>query len=919
MPLSRLLFRILLLAYPKRVRKQQGADMWLTFERHLHDARRVGRVAVINLWRREVIALWRGVRRARVSIRKHLSPRRHGVGRRLETNLARMEMSLLDFKLGLRMLVKYPGLSFVAGMAMAVTIAVGAFMISYSNAVYRPPPAPLDEFVAIHNWITEGQLPPSVIDFETWRDEVQSVEGIGAFVNVERNLIIEGGAGEPVPIAAISPSAFRLMEVSPLLGRPLLEEDYGEAAPPVLVIGYDAWQTRFASDPAVLGQEVRLGSTIHTVVGVMPEGFAFPVNHRFWIPLQLHRMRGRSLRLHVFGRLAPGVTRATAQAEFATMAVEPSVFPGIREQPQPRVRCYWCYWSGGRDQDVSSQRRENRIAQLLFTLFLLAPIANVAVLIYARTATRQREIAVRTALGAGRRRIVTQLFVEVLVLAAAAAVVGLLLVRQAHGLGTIDLSATPGGIPFWLDYGIDPATFLYVAGLTILAALVAGVAPALQATSRGAADGLRQGDGTAIRLGRNWTALIVVQVAVSVAVLPTAVYLSSEAIRYGKADPGFPAEEYLAAGLVMDRDVVGSNVDGETEATVDERGFDSRFRELRIEWLSRLKADPGVLGVTFAERQPGLERWDEFEMEGGPAPPLAFAGHLARFGRVDVDFFDTFGVPLLAGRRFASGDLDSAAATVVVNRTFVRQVLGGDNPLGRRVRSVRRRGAEPGPWFEIIGVVGDIPANPGSARKGEGRVYRPVAPGQLDPLSLAVRVGPTPVSFEPQLRAITTTLDPNLRLQYVVPLNEAYLLGDIQNLLRLAAWTLGLMTMSVLFLSSAGVYALTSVTVTRRRREIGIRVALGALPHRILGSIFSRTLVQLALGVVVGSWVALLIAIYVPKLIPLDEIPFEIIPKGPGVLLAVAAVMITAGLIATVGPARRGLSIEPTEALKADG
>jgi predicted permease len=554
------------------------------------------------------------------------------------------------------------------------------------------------------------------------------------------------------------------------------------------------------------------------------------------------------------------------------------------------------------------------LVQLIVSLLLVVVAVNVAVLVYARTATRRGEIAVRSALGASRLRIVAQLFAEALVLAGAAAVVGLLLagvvVSRLHTF-MVEMTAPHGGLPFFYkDAGLPGSTVVYVLGLAILGAVIVGVVPALQTTGRRMQSSLRElGGGTGMQLGRTWTALIIAQVAIAVAVLPLSVFTAWEYMRYGFAEPGFAAEEFLSAELEMDREYPSS-----TEAEAYNREFAGRYRDRAATLAERLEADPGVRDVTFMMDLPGHEYAAPIEVDG-EAPRESATRRFVRFGQVDVDFFDVFDVPLLAGRRFHSGDLGDAATPVIVNRTLVQQVLGGGNALGRQIRYVSDgaytapEGTKPGQWYEIVGVVSDFP-NPMNSGTNEARMYHPLAAGQLYPTKLAVRVqGGTPAAFASRLREITTGFDPALRPHEVAPLDEVYTQGE-QALLRVGAWAILLVILSVLLLSAAGIYALMSFTVTRRRREIGIRTALGADSHRILRSIFSRAVGQLTIGVVVGIGLAAL----------LDNLAGGDLREGAGAMLflLVAALMLTVGLLAAIGPARRGLRIQPMEVLKAD-
>lgn len=832
----------------------------------------------------------------------------------------------LDLKLGARMLIKYPGLTTVGvlGMAVGIGIGAGSFAFFYS---YLDPPLPLDEgerVVGLRIWDADANQgePHALHDFVAWRDELDSVEDLGAFRTLRRNLIASDGPSELVTVAEVTASGFRLARVAPLLGRYLIDEDEREGAPPVAVIGYDVWRSRYGADPAVVGRSVRLGNVTYTIVGVMPEGYAFPVNHRLWIPLKAdpakyERREGPAI--DVFGRLAPGVTMESAQAELTAIGQRTAAaFPNTHEHLRPRIVPYTALWF----DELS--RWEVRILQFFLILLLAVVCVNVAILIYARTATRQAEIAVRTALGASRGRIIGQLFMEALVLSTVAAAVGLGLAWLALGKVSALLERELGGAPFWAGYGLSFETVLYALGLTVLAAVIAGVVPAFKATGRWMQTGLRElGGSTSLRLGKTWNTLIVVQVAFSVALLPPTLALAWESVRHGTAESGFAAEEYLTALVGMDREVPPT-----AEAEAYQREVATRFANHQAELVRRLEALPGVTGTTFAMNLPGEEPTVWIEIEG-VAPPktrstkISASGLAAREGttlgqevgynRVGENFFDVFDVPLLAGRRFHSGDLEAGASFVIVNRNLVDQFLGGGNALGRRLRYVGRGGdarpgdVELGRWYEIVGVVGNLPRNAMEPGLSKARLYHPAAPGEILPVQFALRVrGTAPETLAGRLREITLALDGTLRLHQVLPLDEVY---DQERMgLYMGALALALVTLSVVLLSTAGIYALMSFTVSQRRREIGIRTALGADPQRLLWSLFSRAAGQLAIGVVLGLGVAALLE-------NLSE--GELLGgKGPVLLPIVSVLMLAVGLLAAVEPAQRGLRVEPTEALR---
>jgi predicted permease len=826
---------------------------------------------------------------------------------------SRSGVSWLDVKLGLRMLVKHPALTVVGGLGLAVAIAIGAgfFGFFYSHLFPALPLPGGERIVALENWDVEAnnEERQSLRDYPVWREALSSFEELGAFRTVTHTLVVPGGPSEPVTVAAMTASGFRVAGVAPLLGRLPLEEDERVGAPPVLVIGYDVWETRFGGDPGIVGREVRLGGVVHTVVGVMPGGFGFPMIHRYWTPLATNQAGiewGEGPEIFIFGRLAPGATREDAQAELTGLGQRAaSLHPETHAQLRPQVLPYTYPLID--IQDIVLWKIGLSI--LIVSLALVVVAVNVAVLAWARTAMRRGEIAVRSALGASRRRIVAQLFVEALVLSAGAAVVGTVLAHVGLRLGNaIMWEETGGAAPFWVRPGLPPATFLYIAGLTVLAAAIVGVVPALQATGRSLQASLRPSSGgTGIRLGRTWTVLIVAQVAIAVAGLPVAVAMGWSEIRQGLTAPTFAADEFFAMRILLEEEPPpGANLDAWA------REIHARYSDLKNEMMRRLEREPGVAGVTFAGSVPGSERRASIEVEGVPLPGDVATGHPVRFGGVDVRFFDAIGVPIAAGRPFHAGDVAAPATVVIVNRTFAERILGGANAVGRRFRYVTggparaRVEGEPPRWYEVVGVVGDLNANRIDPALNEPTLYHPVAFESAFGVLFLVRAREAMQQVISQrLQETVTTLDPTLRL-------TVRSLTAMQRQERLATQLLILMLApilaSVLLLSAAGIYALMSFTVTKRRKEIVIRAALGANPHRLLGSIFSRAAGQLAIGVVLGAALAIV----------LDRLTRgELLAGAATVILpAIAALVMAVGLVATLGPARRGLRIQPTEALK---
>jgi putative ABC transport system permease protein len=811
-----------------------------------------------------------------------------------------LDVLALDVRLGLRMLLKHRGLTLIGGFAIAVAIAIGAVFFEVITEATNPA-LPMEDGERIVSLQLATDIPGSperrlLHDFTEWRKELRAVEQLGAFRNARHNLVFGNAAPEPVDVAEMTASGFDLAETLPPHGRYLLPADERSDAPPVAVIGHHAWQSRFGGDPKIVGKSIKLGGVSHAVVGVMPEGFKFPVDHQFWTPLRANPLEHERLQgpeLFVFGRLAESVTLEQAQAEFSAVgqrvaAEHPLTHTRLRPVVLPYTRGHF---------NLDPVRLWMlRMAQILVGALAFVVAVNLAILVYARTVTRLGEIAVRTALGASRRRILAQLFIESLMLSVVGALSGLVL--SAITLGRMEsLILSNGSLPFWVNLGLSLETVAYALGLATLAALIMGVLPALKATGGQLNANLPELNGrTGTRLGPMWTALVVAQVAVAVAVLPAPVYLAWQMVQREVAGPGFAAAEFLVGVVAL----------GDEGSAVDR----NRVRERQRELASRLSAEPGVTGVTFSSSVPGFAGSREIQFEDGVVASNPESLETSTLD-VGLEMFDTYGARLFAGRTFNAADL-SAANAVVVNRTFASRFLEGRNPLDVRFRYTQprttRAGAHSQPWFHIVGVVHDFPSfSPAPGSTGEPTAYHPASAGDIETVVLSVRfAGGVPDGFVPRFREISAAVDPAMQARRVAPLSQYY--EEVHSLWRYMAWGLGFVTASVLLLSAAGIYALMSFTVAQRTREIGIRAALGAQPRALLASIFGRALRQLTVGLLVGS--VLSGAVF-------SSAGFE--PgRATALLLSVAVLMLFVGLLVALGPARASLRLQTTEALKAD-
>ena len=832
-------------------------------------------------------------------------------------------ISWLDVKLGARMIHRYPGLTIIGGLAMGIAIALGAGVMGVI-ALMSDPKIPLHEgerIVGIQVWGTLSNNAERRIayDLAAWRSELETVRDIGAFRSAVRAVGANDGRAEPGRGVEMSASGFRVARVPPLLGRYLLADDERIGAPLVVVLGHELWSGRFAADSSIVGKAVKIGGVPHTVVGVMPQGFAWPINYHMWLPLRLdaNPEPRQGPVLYAFGRLAPGATLEEARTEVATLGDRIArASPKTHERLRARILPFAQSWF---ELDSPETVLMQRAAQIAVTLLLVIICVNIAILVYARTATRQGEIAVRSALGASRSRIVAQLVGEAMVLASIGAAVGLTLIMVIASQMDMILVQTGAKavIPFWFKIGVSPASVGFLVALAVLATLIIGVVPALQVTGRRVQSSLQRlaGGHASVRMGKLWTSLVIVEVAITVAILPSSVFMASKSLEAMMTGHGFPAEEILMAELSVNRE------QNEAGAREEDSLYTRRATQRRYEVVRRLESEPHVAGVSFSAGIPGSESSGQIEID---SLPVRFESHSSgeqrwarwgegaqrvRFAAVDAAFFDAVGVAPIFGRTFKPGDGAANANVAVVNRAFVDSIFRGANPIGRRFRELGSPDPEKeirGPWQEIVGVVPNVPAMVDYERP-RSVWYSPSR--NIEPATLLIRVrGTDPLTFANRLRAITTEVDQGMFLRRVQSLDEG--LWKTHLPLRLMTTALIAVALSVLILSAAGLYALISVIVTQRRREIGIRIALGADRRRVLTGIFSRAALQVGAGIALGMVIAGVV-LWVGGGEMSGFNAFVILP-------AVSLFMLGVGALAAVGPARRGLAIQPSVVLKED-
>lgn len=805
--------------------------------------------------------------------------------------LSRFGVSMIDVRLGVRMLTKHPGLTGAAVFALAVGIPVGLAPMHAARMFEADPPFEEGRRVRILKNLDAGSanwVPSSLQEFFQWSDALSTFEALGVTKGSLYNIISDDGLAEPVPGAVVSASTFNILRILPQMGRTLDPSDELIGGPEVVVIGHAVWKSRLDGDPDAIGRTIRIGGVPHTVVGVMPEGFLFPFREGLWLPLRTNRLDETLLKARgylVFGRLADGISLHQAQADLSVvgrrMAVES---PETHALLQPEVVAFTKGLFGIRG---GLQKEQGFYAfQVLALLILVVACANVGMLIFTRTVARSGELAVRTALGASRARVVMQLFVESLVLAVLAAGVGLLVADQISS-SRFDMIADVS--PPWFDLGVTRWTVAWAFSLAVLSAGVMGVVPALKVTGKkvrrhilGAGEG-RSG----VRFGALSSALTIANVTLAVATVPLAVGVV-DGLTETQEGTTFEADQFLSARLRMPH----------TEP--------ARASAIRLELIRRLEAEPGIRGVAVGTSLPGMDHPSgriELDLDDDSSDPR---GRRVSSVHVNVGYFDGLDHPILAGRGFEYADLSGDRSAVIVNTNFVNNVLGGRNPLGMRVRYVTRpTGGQTEPWLEIVGVVGSFAAI-------DAGLFHVLPPEETERVLLAVHVGDEPESFIPRMRALAAEVDPAVIISRPMALNEVFSFAVYVT--DWITWGGRILTGILLALSVSGIYAIMSFTVVERTSEIGIRIALGAQRSSIVLNVAKRALVQLFAGIVIGVTIALglLTVLKGGGAIPTQSPLVMATALGLGVTVLI-------GVLACTAPTLRALRIMPTEALRGDG
>ncbi len=829
-----------------------------------------------------------------------------------------------DFRYALRQLARNPGFAAATVLTLALGIGANTAIFTLVNRVFlKPLPFPAAERLTLlwgdnprSGW---DQLPVSFPNYTDIRAQSTRFEEIGAWSSSrDRRMGLSGGdAPEEIQYAAGSASLFRALRVEPDLGRTFLDEEDQPGGEPVVLISHGLWQRRFGGAAQVLGRSLTLDGEAYQVVGVLPSDFKFvsyPRSPDVWLPLQADPATGRGNRsaryargasyLGVLARLKNGVTLDQARTEVARIA------GGLAER-YPDFNTGWSVRLVPlHDQIIGPLRTAVLLLTGAVGLVLLIACANVAGLLLARGTARERELSIRAAMGASRRRLVTQLLTESMLLGLLGGGAGIALAVGMISLPAFSTFSHPDlFVPYHLaadPLSIDLRVLAFTLGISLLTGTLFGLVPALRSSRLDLQQALKGSHDTGSG-PRPWgrQLLVLSQVALSLVLLIGAGLLGRSLLRLEGVDPGFLPDHVLAVDLTLNRT---KYADPDRAA-----GFYQQLTE-------RLAKVPGVRAAAAVEQMPlsGQIATTDFRIEGRPEPPVNQKPE-TQYGSVTPDYFRALGIRLIGGRTFLPTDDQRAAGVAIVNQAMVRRYWPGENPVGKRLGlSVEALvfGPDGPPRIdfqaasrEIVGVVADVRGS-GLAEEPEPEVYLPSAqrPARDMTVTLAT-TGDAPMLGE-TVRRTVSELDPDQPLSAIRSLDGmvSQSLGEP----RFRTFLLVGFATAALSLAAVGLYGMVAYAVSRRRREIGIRIALGARPSAVLRLMLTDGLRPVLAGILIGAVAALAASRLLSGLLygvtTTDPVSFVVVPIFLALIAALACYL----------PARRVLRIDPVEALRSE-
>ena len=840
---------------------------------------------------------------------------RHGYGRpaRIANHASGdsfMQSLLSDIRHAFRMARRTPLFSALVVTTLALAIGANTAIFSVVDAVLLralPYPAP-DRLVFLYEKI--GSLDPfgfSAPDLMAFRERATSYESLAAFRSVEFEL---SGIDQPERIsgARISASLMDVLGVAPALGRTFTaEEDTGRQ--PVAILSDALWRRKFGADAAMVGRAVSLDRRPYTVVGIMPRHFSFP--HRgphlndvpadIYVPVSFTdaqlRAFGANFNNTVVGRLKPGVTpqQAGAEAAAVTKQIVAEVYPAVlRDGGFPVVATV----TPMREAVVGNIRRLLVVLLAAVGVLLLAACADIACLMLTRAAARGREMAIRTALGAGRRRVMRLVLIETAVLAMAGGAAGLAL---AWTLKRVLMTSLSAALPRAQEVALDGRVLAFTVVASTAAALVCGLLPAFESSGHGSSRALKEGGRSAtagVRQRRIFSALVTVQFACAIVLLAAGALLIRSFVRLTAIDPGFARGHAISASVSLPR---GSYPTGPT------------IRTFYSTVLERIAAVPGVTAAGAATELPLTVRERRAFTVENPSPAAAPPGAVAN-DWVAGQYFEALGARVMRGRALAPSDSLTSEPVIAINETLARRYFPGEDPVGRRLAWGGPK--EHGPWMRIVGVIGDVKQT-GLAKATEPQTWQPwsqmpdgTMAAVFRSLKFMVRTSVPPASIVSGIREEVRRLDPALPVTGVVTLDE--IVGASAAPQRFNAMLLGGFAGAALLLAAVGIGGVLAISVAQRRQEIGIRLALGAEPGTVVRMVVRQGMTLVVAGLAIG----LPCAFAATRL--LRTLLFETAPHDAVSFAAAAVLLCAVALVACAAPAVRAARVNPMAALRID-
>ncbi|HEV7510705.1 MAG TPA: ABC transporter permease [Candidatus Acidoferrum sp.] len=818
-----------------------------------------------------------------------------------QQGLALIESTFQDLRFGLRMLRRNPGFSVLAILCLTLGIGANAAVFSWVEGIlFRPYPA-VSHQERLHalTGTARGDAGHTGLSWPDFVDLQRSSRLFDSFFvsKITGTTLSIGDRAERTIGSIVSDNYFDAIGVRPILGRGFEpREDVGRNAHPVTVISYQLWKGHFNGDPQIIGKTQRLNGVIHTIVGVAPQGFYGTFvgwGMQFWVPASMeevfeaggYKLEDRGARwIEAFARLKPGVTIAQAQNEVSSVAKRLEAdFPATNRGRSVKL---WALWQTPfNNAGTLLPTLEVMLAVVVFVLLIAC--ANVGNLLLVRSFARRHEMTVRLAIGAGRGRIVKQLFTEALMLSAFGAAGGLLVAHWCrHAL--VLLFPSRAGVAMHLPGEIDWRVLLLSAGVCLVATLLLGLVPAMQTSKIDLAGALKaDSSGVVGSSGRAWVraGLVVVQVALSFVLLVGAGLLIQSLQKIRNSSPGFSTYEVLFTAV----DLVSAGYDAQ------------RAQNFQDQLLDRVKTLPGVKSAVFACMTPlsyGSFSSTPISVDGYEVPPEERP--TVEYNEVGPEYFATMGIPLVSGREFTRADDERAALVAIVNETMAAQYWRGRNPIGERVQVKDR-------WMQVVGVAKDSKYR--SVREtAKPFFYVPRRQNFSVGAGLFIRTPLSPETVAAVLAREVHALDANLAPYELITLQEQM---DRSTSPQLVAVTLvSVLGALALLLAIIGLYGVMAYTVSQSTRELGLRMALGAGASNLLRLVISRGLALMAGGALLGAAVALGLTRLLGKLL------YHVSPRDPLAFGAAFAVMAIAGLAACFLPAWRATRTDPAEALR---